>query len=180
MAYLNVKQGRTVSQNYGGRKLTPKMRSFIDEYFGEANFNAFEAMRRSAYKCSSEASVHNNTAELMLHPLVIAEIKRRQDLNTEKAEVKAEYLIQKLMSMIEAEQERNPNAALRAIELAGKSIALWKERQEISGPDGAAIRHEQNIKESVADFTSRISSLAQRAGTDNVVDLPVRSGTSGA
>jgi hypothetical protein len=63
---------------------------------------------------------------------------------------------------------------LRAIELAGKSIALWKERQEISGPDGEAIKHEQHIKESVADFTSRISSLAKRGGQTNVVEFTKR------
>jgi phage terminase small subunit len=179
MAYLNTKEGRTVSTNHKGRKLTHKMISFIDAYFGEANFNALQAMRLSAYKCTTEASVVQNAAELMTHPLVIEEIKRRQAVRTEKAEVKAEYLINKLMQIIEAEQTDNPQAALRAIELAGKSIALWKERQELSGIDGAAIQHEQHVKESVAEFTSRITGLAKRSGTDNVVEFPGRGSPSG-
>ena len=174
MPYLSVKDGRIVSKAYGGRKLTPKMLSFINAYFGAANFNALEAMRQSDYKCTTEGSIHQTSAELMNHPLVIEEIKKRMDAREAKSEVKAEYLINKLVSIIEATEVDNPQAALRAIELAGKSIALWKERQELTGADGGAIRHEQEVKETVADFTSRIASLAKRTGTDNVVEFPGR------
>jgi len=177
LAYLS--ENSVIPTKGKGRKLTPKMLSFIDAYFGEANFNATKAMELSDYTNSNKVAAIEHASQLMTHPLIVAEIKRRTDLRTEKSEVKAEYLINKLMQIIEAEQETNPQAALRAIELAGKSIALWKERQEISGPDGEAIKHEQHIKESVADFTSRISSLAERTGTTNVVSLPVRGGTSG-
>lgn len=170
MAYLSIKAGKTVSQGTKGHKLTPKMLSFIDAYFSDANFNATKAIELSDYKATSNLNLQ--AAELMNHPLVAAEVKRRTDLRTEKSEVKAEYLINKLMQIIEAEQLGNPSAALRAIELAGKSIALWKERQEISGPDGEAIKHEQTIKESVADFESRITSIAKRNGSTNIVEFP--------
>lgn len=179
-----------MSKAYKGRKLTLKMLSFIDAYFGAANFNASEAMRLSDYRTTTSDSTYQSAAQLMLHPLVIAEIKRRQDLRTEKAEVKAEYLITKLMSIIEATETANPTAALRAIELAGKSIALWRERQEISGPDGEAIKHEQHIKESVADFTSKLAAISAKPSGNtgetgpqratNIVDFPERSGTGGA
>ena len=155
------------------------MLSFINAYFGEANFNALRAIELSDYNCKTKYSIHQTSAELMNHPLVRAEIDRRQAVREQKSEVKAEYLINKLIAIIEDTQIDNPNAALRAIELAGKSIALWKERQELTGADGGAIRHEQEVKENVADFTSRISSLVKRAGTDNVVELPQRGGASG-
>jgi len=158
------------------------MLSFVDAFFGEANLNATKAYMLSAYQ-----SKGNNAAlrasELMAHPLIRAEVERRQTARAEKSELTGEYLIQKLLLMIEREEISNPQAALRAIELAGKSIALWKERQEISGPDGQAIKHEQHVKESVADFTNRIQSLASRAaspddttGTSNVVGFPQRRG----
>jgi phage terminase small subunit len=172
MAYL---KGDVESKGVKGHKLTPKMLSFIDAYFGPANFNATKAYGMSDYK-SNGKSDNLNAAELMNHPLVRKEIERRTAQRTERAEVKAEYLINKLMQIIERTEEDNPQAALRAIELAGKSIAMWKERQEITGADGAAIQHEQHVKESVADFTSRISSLAKRNGTDNVVEFPERGG----
>lgn len=163
-----------------GRKLTPKMLSFINAYFGEANFNALKAIELSDYKCTTPGSAHQTSAELMNHPLVHAEIERRLSQREKKSEVKAEYLLNKLIQIIDDVSDSEKTAdRLRAIELAGKAIALWKERQEVSGPDGAAIQLDQNIKESVADFTSRLSSLAKRAGTANVVEFPQRDGASG-
>lgn len=162
-----------------GRGLTLKMLSFVDALFGEAQFNATKAMELSAYNVKSTRNAALQSAELMRHPLVVEEIKRRQALRTEKSEVKAEFLIAKLMQIIEDTQQDNPQAALRAIELAGKSIALWKERQEISGPDGEAIKHEQHVKQSASDFTSRISSLIKRNGTSNVVEFPNAGDASG-
>ncbi len=163
---LNVKKGRAVSQGTKGFKLTPKMRSFIDLYL--IHMNATKAVELSGYKTKNPSLI---ATHLMQHPLVIAEIERRLSLRSEKAEVKAEFLIQKLLNIIDATEVDNPQAALRAIELAGKSIALWRERQEISGPDGEAIRHEQHVKESAAELTSKIAALSKRSGTDgdNVV-----------
>jgi hypothetical protein len=180
LAYLSIKDGTMESRAYNGRKLTPKMLSFINAYFGEANFNGLKAMELSDYQCTTKYSIHQTYAELMNHPLVKAEIDRRLEARQQKSEVKAEYLIAKLITIIEDTQTDNPQAALRAIELAGKSIALWKDRQEVSGPDGQAIEVQQQVKESVADFTSRISSLVKRAGQNNVVELPIRSRTGGA
>jgi phage terminase small subunit len=174
MPYLSIKDDRVVAKGWTGRKLTPKMQSFVNAYFGVANFNGLKAMELSDYKCTTKYSLHRTYAELMNHPLVKAEIEKRLEKRERASEVKAEYLINKLIEIIEDTQIDNPQAALRAIELAGKSIALWKERQEITGADGGAIRHEQEVKETAADFTSRISSLAKRAGTTNVVEFPER------
>lgn len=181
MPYLSIKDGRTESKANTGRKLTPKMLSFVNAYFGEANFNALKAIELSDYNCKTKYSIHQTSAELMNHPLVKAEIDKRLLKREQKSEVKAEYLLNKLIQIIDdAEAQEKTADRLRAIELAGKAIALWKERQEVSGPDGGAIQHEQNVKESVADFTSRLSGLVKRAGTDNVVEFPHGSGASGA
>lgn len=180
MAYLNIKKNRLESQRPDsfGRKLTPKMMSFINAYFGEANFNALKAIELSDYKCNTKGSIHQTSAELMNHPLVVAEIKKRHEKRERKSEVKAEYLLNKLIDIIEDAELEKTADRLRAIELAGKAIALWKERQELTGADGGAIRHEQEVKDNVADFTSRISSLVKRSGEDNVVSFPVGSGDS--
>lgn len=164
MAYLNVREGRIVSGNGKGKKLTGKMLSFIDAYFGEACFQAPKAYALSRYE-SNNRNLEIKAAELMQHPLIQEEIKRRHDARADKSEVKAEFLINKLMEIIRDTQQENPQAALRAIELAGKSIALWKERQEISGPDGGAIEHEQRVKESVVEFTDRLNAIANKRDT---------------
>lgn len=179
MAYLNVKEGRLQGKNGQGRKLTPKMRSFINAYCGPANYNALEAIRLSDYECKTAYSIHMTSAELMLHPLVLAEIEKRMIKKQEKSEIKAEYLLQKLIEIIDDGEVEKTADRLRAIELAGKAIALWKERQEVTGADGEAIRIEQERKETVAEFTSRISRLANRDTADGTTVVPFRSGTSG-
>lgn len=182
MPYLSIKDGRTESarKDTFGRKLTPKMLSFINAYFGAANFNALKAIELSDYNCKTKYSIHQTSAELMNHPLVKAEIEKRLEKREKKSEVKAEYLINKLIEIIDDIDASEKTAdRLRAIELAGKAIALWKERQEVTGADGQAIQMEQHVKESVADFTSRLSGLVKRAGTTNVVEFPERGGASG-
>lgn len=180
MAYRSIKDGVTESRAYKGRKLTPKMLSFINAYFGPANFNGLKAMELSDYNCKTKYSTHQTYAELMNHPLVVAEIEKRNAKRQQKSEITSDYLIAKLIDIIDDIEEEKTGDRLRAIELAGKAIALWKERQEHTGADGEAIRIEQERKETVADFTSRISGLAKRAGADNVVGFPDRGGTSGA
>lgn len=180
MPYVSIKEGGAKRKI----RLTPKMRSFIDAYVGEAKGNGLEAIRLSLYECKTKTSTHQTYAELMNHPLVIEEIQRRLDRRSEKAEKKAEltadYLIAKLITIIEdATEAEKTTDRLRAIELAGKAIALWKERQEVTGADGEAIRIEQERKETVADFTSRISRLVKRDGPDESTVVPFRSGTSG-
>lgn len=153
-----------------GHKLTAKMISFIDCYM--VSSNAVQAVKDSAYRTANPKDM---AAQLMGHPLIVEEIKKRMAARSVKAEIRADWIINKLIEVIENPEVKTTDM-LRAIELAGKSIALWKERQEISGPDGEAIRHEQTIKENAADFTSRISGLAKRSATNNVVDLPLGRG----
>lgn len=173
-SYLSTKKGRLTGTggNSKGRKLTPKMISFIDQYTGESFGNSTQSILKSEYTTTNPDVANRLGAELLQHPLVSAEIKRRLDAKSAKAEVKAEYLIGKLTQIVESTQEENPQAAIRAIELLGKTIAIWKDRQEISGPDGEAIKHEQRVKESVSDFTRRIAELAKRNGTSNVIEFP--------
>lgn len=174
MAMLSVRDGRIKSIGTKGKKLSMKMLEFIDLYMEHMNAN--KAIILSSYK-TKNPNVH--AQQLLQHPLVIAEIQRRCDARAARSEVKADYLILKLMTIIEDTQSDNPQACLRAIELAGKSIALWKERQEISGPDGSAIKHEQQVKEDVADFSSRMAGLVERGRSSNVVDFPERRSESG-
>lgn len=149
-----------------GAQLSQKMATFVDEYLVDLNGSA--AVLRAGYKTRNQ---NRMASELLRHPLVKAEIEKRTEKRRESMELRADYLINKLIAIIEDIETKTPDQ-LRAIELAGKSIALWKERQEISGPDGGAIETEQKVKENVADFTSKLARLAKREGTDGVVEFP--------
>lgn len=138
-----------------GTKLTQKMIAFIDEYMVSGVVKS--AVLAAGYKTNNPTLIGTR---LINHPLVSAEIEKRRSERQEKMEISADYLLHKLINIIDNDQIKTQDQ-LRAIELAGKSIALWKERQEVSGPDGEAIKMEQKIQEDVSDFTARIAKLRQ-------------------
>ena len=151
-----------------GSKLTSKMENFVNEYF--VDFNGAQAVLRAGYKTSKP---NRMAVKLLNHPLIAEAIAERKKERAEKTELTAEYVITKLVSIAERQEEINAQAALRALELLGKHLGLYRDRQEISGPDGEAIQVKQEqIKQNVDEFTSRIASLAKRNGTGNVVEFP--------
>jgi len=165
LAYIKV--GDEIPTKGKGSKLSSKMELFLSEYL--VDLNASEAVKRAGYKTNN---ANRLGFELLRHPLIKQRIDEALTKRLEVNEVKADYLINKLIGIIEATETANPQACLRAIELAGKSIALWKERQEISGPDGGAIKMEQKIKEDVEHFTRSLSRLAERGGEAEVLKFP--------
>lgn len=168
MAYLRKSDG--IPEKGKGARLSLKMKAFIEEYL--ICKNATEAVIKAGYKSKTPAQL---AAELKNHPLVIEELKRRQEMIQDEREIERDYLLNKLVQIIDNADETTANK-IRAIELAGKSIALWRERQEISGPDGEAIKTEQKTEQNVADFKSKLSRLTKRTGTGNVVEFPDSSG----
>jgi len=143
------------------------MRTFVDEFM--ISKNASDACVKAGYKTKN---ANRMGAELMNHPLVAAEIEKRMEDQSHKAELRADYLINKLVEIIDNPEERTSDT-LRAIELAGKTLALWRERQEITGADGGAVELEQKkIDEDAADFTRQLSRLARRAGEGEVAQFP--------
>lgn len=158
------------------KALTSKQIEWVDLYM--VHQSATKATEHSSYKCDKD-HWHRLGQKLMAHPLIREEIKKRQAERSRKFEVTTEYLVEELVGIHQkCKEDNNPTASLRAIELLGKTIAAWKDRQEITGADGEAIKHEQKIEEHAADFTRRISSLVKRAGTDNVVEFPESGGAS--
>lgn len=165
MAYL--RKGQEVPTRGKGQKLSAKMEMFVSEYLIDLNGTA--AVQRAGYKTRNPNKL---ASELLRHPLVKAAIDDRMAEKQERNELTEDYIIQKLIKIVEDTDKSSPTAALRGLELLGKTLGLFKERQEISGPDGEAIKMEQKVKENAADFTSKLASLVKRAGTDNVVEFP--------
>jgi phage terminase small subunit len=156
-----------------GSKIGAKMLRFVDEYM--LDLNASQAVVRAGYKTRNKDKM---ATQLMQHPLVRREIAERTAQRREKMDLSAEYVINKLINIVESTDEGNPQAALRGLELLGKHLGLFKERQEISGPDGGAIEMEQKeIKQSVSDFTSKLARLTKRGEDDNVVPLRKEGGS---
>lgn len=164
---MYLKPGQEIPRKGKGQTLSPLMVRFVEEYL--IDWNASAAVLRAGYKTRNQ---NRMGAQLLRHPLVKAEIEKRTEKRRERMELTADYVLNKLVQIVEDTKEGNPQAALRGLELLGKHLGLYRERQEISGPDGEAIKMEQRVKEDVADFTSRLSRLAKSAGTGTVVSLP--------
>lgn len=143
-----------------GSKLTTKMELFVNEYF--VDLNASQAVLRAGYKTSAPARMAN---KLMNHPLVAQAIEERKKERIKETELSAEYVITKLIAIADKQEDANPQAAIRSLELLGKTLAMFKDRQELSGPDGEAIQMEQKTKESAEEFNRKLLSLASKADT---------------
>ena len=172
MSMLN--KDRTVPEKGKGSKLTPKMEAFVQEYM--IDLNASQACRRAGYKTGNPNKMGT---QLLNQPLVIRAIEERKAERREKAELTAEYVLNKLVALTEKNEDVNPTVAVRTLELLGRHLGLYRDRQEISGPDGEAIHvKEEQVRQNVADFTSKLASLASRAGKGSVVEFPNTRGDS--
>lgn len=157
------------------RQLTHKQQLFVKEYV--VCLNAAEACRRAGYQAKNANRIGT---ELLHHPLIRAQIDAHIEKKSKRLELSADYVVQKLISIVEETEKDNPQAALRGLELIGKHLGMYKDRQEISGPDGGAIEMEQRVKEDVADFTSKLSRLAESNGAAGVSIFPKSGSSSGS
>lgn len=161
-----LKKGATIPLKGKGSKLGALQTAFIDEYFVDLNGSA--AVVRAGYKTNNPNRL---ATELLQHPLVSREITSRQSERRERLELSADYVIHKLINIVENTDKSNPQAALRGLELLGKHLGLYRDRQEISGPDGNAIEYEQRVREDTDAVASAIARLASTGRTGNVVSI---------
>jgi hypothetical protein len=174
MAFLRI--GDEVPKKGRGSKLTRLQMQFIEAMTdpnGIGYHSPTNAVRLTDYKTDNPNKMG---MQLMQHPLVAAEIKSRNESRRERLELTADYVIHKLLSLVEDTEKDNDR--IRALELLGKTLSLFKERQEISGPDGEAIKYEQKVNEDAADFARRMAGLAKRAGATGVSEVP-KQGSAG-
>jgi len=151
------------------RELTLKQKLFVEAYVS-SDGNLTEAARKAGYKGNNLNKV---ASELKTKPNVKKAIDELTAKKIKELNVTKEYVLRKLVRTVEkAEDDNNHSATLRGLELLAKHLGMFIERQEISGPDGGAIVHEQKVKQDAADFKSRLHKLA-KSGTDgNVVAFP--------
>lgn len=171
MAFSGHRKDYTPPKSGRGSKLSPKMELFVERYM--IHFSGPKAVEEAGYKTKNH---HQMATDLLNHPLVSQKIKERKRERLERHELTADYVLMKLQSIIEDTENDNPQAALRGLELLGKHLGMYRDRQEISGPDGKAIEMEQKVSEQASDFTSKLARLAASGGAGTVAKFPKRSG----
>jgi phage terminase small subunit len=158
------RNGRTTN-----KRLTDKQVAFAIHY--AATLNGAESVREAGYKCAPGNEIRMS-AELRNHPVIAEFIEEEMDKRRKKADVSAQYVLEKLVKIVEATEENNPQSALRGLELIGKHLGMYRDRQEISGPDGGAIEMKQKVTQDIAEFESAIDRLAKRSGETEVLVFP--------
>lgn len=154
--------------------LTGLQLRFCEEYL--VDMKPTQAAIRAGY---APTYANRQAFQLMENPAIRLAIDSLRSERSKGTDVTKDYVLQQIMRTIrKAEEDGNHNAVLRGAELLAKHLGMFIDRTEISGPDGEAIQMEQKVNERAADFTSKLSRLAQ-AGKEAGVVVPLRKGDAG-
>ena len=104
--------------------LNPKQQRFVEEYLKDSN--ATQAAIRAGY---SKKTAQPQSARLLLNVIIKNAIKKAQKSLSERTEITQEVVIQKLKEIADANGKIS--VAVRAWELIGKNLGMFKERIEI-------------------------------------------------
>ncbi len=149
--------------------LTMKEKLFVVAYF-KNNYNGAQAVLDAGYKTNNSKQM---AFQILQRPHIKAAVAALGQKRLDEVTVSADYVLRKLIRTVEkAEQSDNYSATLRGLELLAKHLGMFVERQEISGPDGGAIVHEQRVKQDAADFVSKLARFAKKSNAENVIDFP--------
>lgn len=144
------------------KPLTMKQQLFVEAYFS-SDYNATEACRKAGY---NGENLNRIASQLLARPNIKAAIDELAKKKLEEVSLTEHYVIKKLVRTIEkAEQDNNLSAVLRGIELAAKNLGMLRDRTEITGKDGEAIKYEE-VQNEAADFVRSLSSIAKRSAPD--------------
>lgn len=142
--------------------LTYKQKNFCQEFIKD--FNASAACRRAGYETKYPDKMG---AELLRKDSIRMAVDALLEERSNEISVSVDYVLRKLVHQLEkAEDKDQAMIVLRAAELLGKHLGMFKEKTEISGPDGNAIQVQQETLQNAADFASTISRLASRGGKE--------------
>ncbi len=137
-----------------------RMKAFCYEYLKD--LNATQAVLRAGYD-----TVHPNRigTQLKNKPAVNIALDYLQKDREQKLKVDATFVLDKIIKSIDrAEKKGNEAAVLRGAELLAKHLGMFVDRQEISGPNGDAIRvQEEQIRQTAEDFKSKILTLSRKS-----------------
>lgn len=138
--------------------LTVRQRRFVEEYL--VDFDGSAAVQRAGYNTKYPNRLAH---EMLQHPGIKAAIDQLSLDRGAESTLKPEYVINKIRRTLEkAEADGNYTATLRACELLARSLGMFVERKEISGPNGDAIEF-RRVQEAADAFTSSIASLIARS-----------------
>lgn len=152
--------------------LTPKQIKFVEAYVED--FDKDKALVAAGYNLVNKSNSNKMASELLAHPGVKVAITHYVEKRVDKSALSVEYVEHRLMKLATAMEEaamkgdtKSAAVMLRTIEVMGKLLGMFVDRQEITGKDGDAIRIEET-NDTADAFTRSIARLAERDRTDSL------------
>lgn len=109
-------------------KLTKQQKDFCYNYVYITDFEPISAIKMAGYNVSDDNSAHAIKRELLRNPKVkahISDLIHERDADTALDKV---FVIEKLKKVIK-ETEKNYNPHLKALELLGKHLGMFSEKE---------------------------------------------------
>lgn len=126
--------------------MTDKQEAFVREYL--VDLNASAAARRAGYSVKTAGAM---SVKLMAMPIIQEAIAKAKAERSERTEITADYVLTNLKTIAERcmiEEDFNAAGANKALELLGKHLGLWTEKQEtvLTGPGGGPVETRHEVK----------------------------------
>lgn len=153
-----------------------RQRRFVEEYL--LDFDAGSACQRAGYNCKNRANFTKLGQEMLLHPGIRVAIDQLTAQRSKEVTLKPEYVLNKIRRTVEkAENEGNHTAVLRGCELLARSLGMFIDKREISGPNGDAIRIQQEqIEKDAEHIATLIKELAEKQKQTIFIGEPEQNG----
>jgi phage terminase small subunit len=142
-------------------RLTVLQRRWCEEFL--LDFDATKAARRAGYKAKD---IHKQAYQLLHHTGCTAYreyLEREARKDVEGNVLDKEYVVKKALAGIQSAQEKgNLSAYFRGLELLARHLGMFVDKTEISGPDGEAIKIEQQAREEAENLISTLQKLSKK------------------
>ena len=125
-----------------GDKLTPRQRTFVNEYI--IDLNATQAVLRAGYKMTP-AAARTQGARLLANANVQKAVQEARQAREKATMYNADWIMAQIAKIAE-DEEQAARDRLKALELMGKRYGIW-EKQESQDNQGVKVTFEAEIQE---------------------------------
>ena len=114
-------------------KLTEKQKKFADEYL--IDLNATRAYREASPAVKSDETARANGSRLLTNANVAEYVQERIQERMQRTEITQDRVLNEIASI--AFKDGKPSDKLKALELLGRHMGMFKDKVEVSGLDTA-------------------------------------------
>lgn len=142
--------------------LTGKQRAFCEEYLKD--LNGSEAVLRAGYQ-TTKYNANRLAVQLLNNEAIRFAIDGLKAQRANHSSVTDDFVLRKItqvISTIEQGDKYDAQSILRACELLGRHLGLFKDKQEISGPNGGPIET-RDVQDGADAFDGLMTRLKDRA-----------------